>query len=264
MVSSKPLKCTIIARINVGRHFLTCIVWFSHCKWLGHQKTFNGDGPMLSKPLKAMVAWRKKTINHSIALKNWPSLWSSPIVPINAQIEFVHQIPQSKRYYVVLQIGSPYPDWDNNVLIINIYNYKYHWQRCRWWRWLTTLEENTEASQPFFLSDIIRCVRVEKLEDPAQMTIEHDTEVGTIISTCPWWCRQWCQRQSVRILWTSSWSCFSNISQTAFCNLKLSAPKRKDVGPWIRFDISQLNGFSLHPHCHFIPVHSVSCPFLVV
>ena len=30
-----------------------------------------------------------------------------------------------------------------------------------------TLEENTEASQPFFLSDVIRCVRVEKLEDPA-------------------------------------------------------------------------------------------------
>ena len=39
-----------------------------------------------------------------------------------------------------------------------------------------TFEENTEASQPFFLSDIIRCVRVEKLEDPAQMTIEHHTE----------------------------------------------------------------------------------------
>ena len=29
----------------------------------------------IEKPLKSMVAW-KKNINHSIALKNWPSLWS--------------------------------------------------------------------------------------------------------------------------------------------------------------------------------------------
>ena len=77
-----------------------------------------------------------------------------------------------------------------------------------------TLEENTEASQPFFLSDIIRCVRVEKLEDPAQMTIEHDTEVGTIISTCPWWCRQWCRRRNARTLWTSSWSFILNLLLT--------------------------------------------------
>ena len=35
---------------------------------------------------------------------------------------------------------------------------------------MMTFEENTEASQPFFLSYVIRCVRVEKLEDPAQCT----------------------------------------------------------------------------------------------
>ena len=29
----------------------------------------------IEKPLKSMVAW-KKNINHSIALKNWPSSWS--------------------------------------------------------------------------------------------------------------------------------------------------------------------------------------------
>ena len=42
------------------------------------QKTFNGDGPTLSKPLKNHWRqwWPKKNINHSIALKNWPSLWS--------------------------------------------------------------------------------------------------------------------------------------------------------------------------------------------
>ena len=44
------------------------------------QKTFNGDGPTLSKPLKNHWRqwWPKKNINHSIALKNWPSLWSTP------------------------------------------------------------------------------------------------------------------------------------------------------------------------------------------
>ena len=31
----------------------------------------------IEKPLKSMVAW-KKIINHSIALKNWPLLWSKP------------------------------------------------------------------------------------------------------------------------------------------------------------------------------------------
>ena len=32
----------------------------------------------IEKPLTSMVAW-KKNINHSIALKNWPSLWSRPV-----------------------------------------------------------------------------------------------------------------------------------------------------------------------------------------
>jgi len=43
------------------------------------KKTFNGDGPTLSKPLKNHWRqwWPKKNINHSIALKNWPSLWST-------------------------------------------------------------------------------------------------------------------------------------------------------------------------------------------
>ena len=50
--------------------------WF---QWLGPQKTFNGDGPMLSKPSKNHWSqwWPKKNINHSLALKNWPLLWST-------------------------------------------------------------------------------------------------------------------------------------------------------------------------------------------
>ena len=48
-------------------------------QWLGPQKTFNVDGPTLSKPLKNHWSqwWPEKNINHSIALKNWPSFWSS-------------------------------------------------------------------------------------------------------------------------------------------------------------------------------------------
>ena len=47
---------------------------------------------------------------------------------------------------------------------------------------MMTFEENTEASQPFFLSYVIRCVRVEKLEDPAQRTyhtshISHSAQI---------------------------------------------------------------------------------------
>ena len=51
------------------------------------KKTFNGDGPTLSKPLKNHWRqwWPKKNINHSIALKNWPSLWS-----IRGHIEAIH------------------------------------------------------------------------------------------------------------------------------------------------------------------------------
>ena len=43
------------------------------------KKTFNGDGPTLSKPSKNHWSqwWPEKKINHSIALKNWPSLWSN-------------------------------------------------------------------------------------------------------------------------------------------------------------------------------------------
>ena len=44
------------------------------------KKTFNGDFPMMSKPSKNHRSqwWHeKKHINHSIALKNWPSSWSN-------------------------------------------------------------------------------------------------------------------------------------------------------------------------------------------
>ena len=54
-------------------------------QWLGPQKTFNGDGATLSKPLKNHWSqwWPEKNINHSIALKNWPSLWSNNHKSIN-------------------------------------------------------------------------------------------------------------------------------------------------------------------------------------
>ena len=47
-------------------------------QWFGPPKTFSGDGPTALKPLKDHRSQRlpKKNINHSIALKNWPSLWS--------------------------------------------------------------------------------------------------------------------------------------------------------------------------------------------
>ena len=62
--------------------------WF---QWVGPQKTFNGDGPMLSKPLNHWSQWwPEKNINHSIALKNWPSFWSNPDCP---QIERLTKLP---------------------------------------------------------------------------------------------------------------------------------------------------------------------------
>ena len=50
-------------------------------QWLDFQKTFNGDGPTVAKPLKNHWCqwWPEKNINHSIALKNWPSSWSIQI-----------------------------------------------------------------------------------------------------------------------------------------------------------------------------------------
>ena len=34
---------------------------------------------------------------------------------------------------------------------------------------IETFEENTEASKPFFLSDVVCCVRVEELENPVMI-----------------------------------------------------------------------------------------------
>ena len=46
----------------------------------------------IEKPSKSMVAW-KKNINHSIALKSWPSLWS------NIFIAFVFMIAWSENLF---------------------------------------------------------------------------------------------------------------------------------------------------------------------
>ena len=58
-------------------------------QWLDPPKTFNCDGPKVLKPLKNHRSqwWPKKNINHSIALKNWPSLWSTIFWILKAKIK---------------------------------------------------------------------------------------------------------------------------------------------------------------------------------
>ena len=41
---------------------------------------------------------------------------------------------------------------------------------------IETFEENTEASKPFFLSDIVCCVRVEELENPVMIQFASHTD----------------------------------------------------------------------------------------
>ena len=41
---------------------------------------------------------------------------------------------------------------------------------------IETFEENTEASKPFFLSDIVCCVRVEELENPVMIQYASHTD----------------------------------------------------------------------------------------
>ena len=70
-VTSKPSLTIALKILKTIEKPLTPMV--------GPSKTFNGDGPTLSKPLKNHWSqwWAgKKNINHSIVLKNLPSLWS--------------------------------------------------------------------------------------------------------------------------------------------------------------------------------------------
>ena len=41
---------------------------------------------------------------------------------------------------------------------------------------IETFEENTEASKPFFLSDVVCCVRVEELENPVMIQFASHTD----------------------------------------------------------------------------------------
>ena len=42
---------------------------------------------------------------------------------------------------------------------------------------IETFEENAEAGQPFFLSDVVCCVRVEELENPVMIQYASHTDV---------------------------------------------------------------------------------------
>ena len=41
---------------------------------------------------------------------------------------------------------------------------------------IETFEENTEASEPFFLSNVVCCVRVEELENPVMIQFASHTD----------------------------------------------------------------------------------------
>ena len=76
--------------------------------------------------------------------------------------------------------------WYNNAVVVSYENRSYLSNTdlivLRRWLWLLimTLEENTESGQPFFLSDVICGVWVEKLEDPAHIVTVHT--VNKVIS----------------------------------------------------------------------------------
>ena len=87
--------------LTIALKFLKTIEKHWH-QWLGPQKTFNDDVQYIQNHWKTIEVndGLRKNINHSIALKNWPSLWSNEGQEERMMFQVTRQLMKS------LQVGS--------------------------------------------------------------------------------------------------------------------------------------------------------------